>query len=187
MDRHISTLPAALCVRVMHPFHPSKAEGAGNAGRLAAPSRAGIESTRVSHRRRAETIRHSLHNGVRLIPCSPAIGLCVTVPAQREALSRVHASVEALRPHGFVVHLGIARQSIPKRPSHPRVQRFVTIAIRPLFGRGRACSDDLPAGWSEKFLSGGMDSGEKSAGVICPDVGQINHAGDQSCLPGQAD
>jgi hypothetical protein len=63
--------------------------------------------------------RHSLHNGVRLIPCSPAIGLCVTVPAQREALSRVHASVEALRPRGFVVHLGIARQSIPKRPSHP--------------------------------------------------------------------
>ena len=25
-----------------------------------------------------------------------------------------------------------------------------------------------PSGWSEIFLSGGMDSGEQSAGVICP-------------------
>src|SRR5271168_1801235 len=36
---------------------------------------------------------------------SLVIGLFVTIPAQCEALSRVHASVEASRPHDFAVRL----------------------------------------------------------------------------------
>ncbi|MDE2064060.1 MAG: hypothetical protein KGJ00_16800, partial [Bradyrhizobium sp.] len=63
-----------------------------------------------------EAIRHSLRDGVTSYSVlSPAIGLFVTVPAQRGALSRVHASVEALRPHGFVVREH-ARSSVA-RPS----------------------------------------------------------------------
>jgi len=62
---------------------------------------------------------------------SPAIGLFVTVPAQREALSRVRASVEALRPRGFVVRT-LAHSSLHQGASiASRTQRFVTIAKRP--------------------------------------------------------
>jgi hypothetical protein len=66
---------------------------------------------------------------------SPAIGLFVTVPAQCEALSRVNASVEASRPHGFVVRVGafVSCTSRVHRVPHPT---FVTIAKRPLIGRG---------------------------------------------------
>src|SRR5579872_157969 len=51
--------------RVFIESGPSETEGAGNAGASAAPaaSRARIESTRVSHHRSAETVRHSLHDG----------------------------------------------------------------------------------------------------------------------------
>ena len=70
-------VPAAQHARAMQKFHPSKMEGAGNAGCSATPaaSCARIESTRVSHRRQAEAIRHSLRDGVTAYSVlSPAIG-----------------------------------------------------------------------------------------------------------------
>src|SRR5579872_377003 len=82
---------------------------------------------------------------------SPAIGLFVTVPAQREALSRVRASVEALRPHGFVVR-NVMRSS---RASHAstasRAQRSWRSRSAPLYRARDARRDasDLPVVTSE--------------------------------------
>ena len=96
---------------------------------------------------------------------SPAIGLFVTVPAQREALSRVHASVEALRPHGFVVRCQHARQSRQPRPSHPapnvRDDREAPLLIRcgttsPLLLFLPTCEAKYfsPEDWTGKQISG---------------------------------
>ncbi|HZR75969.1 hypothetical protein [Bradyrhizobium sp.] len=92
------------------------------------------ESTRVSPPQVRRTIRHSLHDGFTTYSVlSPAIGLFVTVPAQREALSRVRASVEALRPHGFVVRAPAHSSHAPARVHRIPHPTFVTIAKRPSY------------------------------------------------------
>jgi hypothetical protein len=81
-----------------------------------------VESTRVSHHRSAETIRHSLRDGFTTYSAlSPAIGLFVTVPAvMRQHHRPVHASVETSRPRGFVVRETSAFVLCAvRRPSHP--------------------------------------------------------------------
>src|SRR5215470_1607795 len=59
--------------RVMHHLSPQKSEGAGNAGATIAPAalRAMKESTQASHHRYAETIRHSLRDGLAAYTRSP--------------------------------------------------------------------------------------------------------------------
>jgi hypothetical protein len=67
------------------------------------------------------------------IPCAMALrliprslrrsGFFVTVPAQCEALSRVYASVEALRPRGFVVREVAHSSCAPSAAIASRAQR----------------------------------------------------------------
>src|SRR5262249_38230362 len=61
------------CPSFASSFVPRKSEDAGNAGASVAPAalRATKKSTQASHHRYAETIRHSLHDGLRLMACSP--------------------------------------------------------------------------------------------------------------------
>ena len=92
-------------------------------GASAAPaaSRANKESTRASHRRFAEDIRHSPRGQVLTAysTLSPAIGLFVTVPgAMREHCHRVDASVETSGPHGFAVRDTRIRLMRASRPPH---------------------------------------------------------------------
>jgi hypothetical protein len=109
-------------------------EGAGNAGRLAAPAalRAKVESTQASHHRSAAT------SG---IPCarvltvsfalSLVIGLFVTIPgAMRQHCRQVDISVEMSGPRDFTVHGLRIRQSRSHVHRIPR-PTSVTIAIRP--------------------------------------------------------
>ena len=96
---------------------------------------------------------------------SPAIGLCVTVAgAMRKHCRQLHASVEALRPHGFVVRFMRAR---PSRQSVHRIPypTFVTIAIRHSNGNGttgitNAVSTKVR---SEIFFARGLAPKSKSA------------------------
>ena len=102
----------------------------------AAP-RAKNESTQNSHHRSRRSTG---------IPCamvltaygalSPAIGFLAAVPAQCETLSRVDASIEASGPHALAVRLSHRSSVDAKASTASRVQRFVTIAIRPLMGCG---------------------------------------------------
>jgi hypothetical protein len=62
----------------------------------------------------------------------PVIGLVVTVPAQRKALSRVNASVETSEPHGFAVRSSLARlakNSGHRFPSRVRDDREPPLVI----------------------------------------------------------
>ena len=79
------------------------------------------ESTRVSHHRFAETIRHSLRNGFTTYSAlSPAIGLSCHRPRRDAKHHRqVDASVEASRPRGFVVRERRIRRLRHLRPSPP--------------------------------------------------------------------
>ena len=106
------------------------------------------ESTRVSHHRFAETIRHSLRNGFTTYSAlSPAIGLsCHRPRSDAKHHRQVDASVEASRPRGFVVReistfvlCAIRGHRLPQPTS-------VTIAIRPSWWArdGRQDAFDLP-------------------------------------------
>ena len=90
-----------------------------------AASRTKVESTRVSHYRYVETIRHSLRNGFRLIRALPGVpGFLATVP--RALDPGVDPSVGGSGPHDFAVRTGrarLARLCVHRIP-HPT---FVTI------------------------------------------------------------
>jgi hypothetical protein len=71
-----------ICPRFGSSDGPHQKEGAGNAGRLTHPQPCvqNEKRTQASHYRYAETIRHSLHDGLRLIARSPRCpGLIATV------------------------------------------------------------------------------------------------------------
>jgi hypothetical protein len=70
---------------------------------------------------------------------SPAIGLFVTViGAMRQHRHQLHASVQALRPHDFVVHRLAHSSLAPARVHRIPHPTFVTIAKRPFSGAGWA-------------------------------------------------
>jgi hypothetical protein len=73
------------------------------------------------HHRSAETIRHSLRDGLRLTPRSPRrSGFLVTViGAMDEHRRRLDISVGMSGPRGFAVRLMRVRLAAPKRPPHP--------------------------------------------------------------------
>src|SRR5215475_12659848 len=99
---------------------------------LAAPaaSCAMVESTRVRNYRHRRTCRRSLRNGFRLISCSPRCPGFSSHRRRRKDFRRLDPSVGGSGPHVFAVRSCHARQSWPKRPSHPN-PTFVTIAKRP--------------------------------------------------------
>jgi hypothetical protein len=88
-------------------------------------------SIRASHHRYAETVRHSLRDGVTTyFVLSPVTGLfCHRRFADNPA--KLDTSVGVSGPHDFAVRHSFIRRLKPPRPSHP-APRFVTIAKRPL-------------------------------------------------------
>ena len=122
----ISVCPSVLATRFARALNLSLSLDIGGSRECRAfgapaASCAKIKSTRVSHHRSAETIRHSLRDGFTTYSAlSPAIGLFVTVTgAMRKHCRQLHASVEALRPRGFVVRGRRIRLVRYPRPSHP--------------------------------------------------------------------
>ena len=96
---------------------PPQTEGAGKAGRAMHPQpRVRMKKAHEhSHYRYAETIRLSLRDGFTTYSAlSPAIGLFVAVAGpMRTHRHQLRASVEALRPHGFVVRALVHSSSAP--------------------------------------------------------------------------
>jgi hypothetical protein len=137
---------------------PHQIEGAGNAGCSSHPQpRTQEKSVRVSHHRYAEHSGIPCAMALRLIPCSlRRSGFFVTVAC--ETSRKLRASVEALRPHGFVVRAGalVSCTTHVHRIPHPT---FVTIAKRPSCfrgGTGRTDARDLPDGTSGNFFASGV-------------------------------
>jgi hypothetical protein len=78
-----------------------------------------VENTRVSHRRHADIIRHSLRNGFTAYTCSPR---CTGLFSHRRLpiiIGKLDPSVGRSGPHDFAVRTGRARLALPSRPSHP--------------------------------------------------------------------
>jgi hypothetical protein len=103
----------------------------------------------LSHHRYAETIRHSLRDGFTTYSAlSPAIGRSchrrlrgVKGPLGHFiAFRKLHASVEASRPRGFVVHSGRIRLVRHLRPSHPAPNVRDDREAPLLESAGRQCS-----------------------------------------------
>jgi len=123
-------------------IHPGSAkssslhkEGAGNAGRTNAPAASCVErkTHECSHRRLAGNIpAFPARMVLRLIPCSlRRSGFLVTVISEmRQHRRQLRASVEALRPHGFVVRATRIRLMRCRVHRIPR-PTFVTIGQTP--------------------------------------------------------
>ena len=99
---------------------PPKTEGAGNAGCSAAPaaSRANEKSTRASHHRFAETLRHSPRNGfngfLRGLPGEPGFVASVACGDHH----RLDTSVGVSGRHDFAVRIDAPRLRASPRPPH---------------------------------------------------------------------
>ena len=145
---------AARFTRVLSLFPSLDSRGSRECRTFGSPaaSCAKVKSTRVSHHRSAETIRHSLRDGFTTYSAlSPAIGLFVTVTsAMRQHCRQLHTSVEASRPRGFVVR-DSAFVFCAARSHHIPRTTSVTIAIRPSWWARDARRDasDLPDVTSE--------------------------------------
>src|ERR1700748_2090160 len=64
--------------------------------------------------------RHSLRNGLRLIrDLLGAPGFLATVASAETSREKLDPSIGGSGPHDFAARLGITRQLMPKRPSHP--------------------------------------------------------------------
>ena len=105
----------------MHHQCPSGKRGRRECRVFVAPAalRASEESTQASHHRYAETFRHSLHDGLRLIACSPR-GAGLDSPRRLPLIiGKLDPSVGRSGPHAFTVRFRRVRLTQPKRPSHP--------------------------------------------------------------------
>ena len=136
-------------------FVRPKKEGAGKTGCALHP-RSRVQTDKQKRTRAyrfSGSIRPSLRNGLRLIPCSPRRdqSLFVTVARKkRELLANLTPAIGASGPHDFAVRVSRARQSQPPRPPHPTA-RFVTCAT-PL----------LPGGMAHEAT----DLGKKQSGIF---------------------
>jgi hypothetical protein len=78
-----------------------------------------VVNTRVSHRRHADIIRHSLRNGFTAYTCSPRCTGLFSHRRRRFIDRQLDPSVGRSGPHDFAVRTGRARLPQPLRPSHP--------------------------------------------------------------------
>jgi hypothetical protein len=152
------SIPAARNARVLHRTCPSERRGGRECRAFGAPAalRATKKSTQASHHRYAETVRHSLRNGLRLIARSPR---CPGFDSHRhpaKRLAELDPSVGGSGPHAFAVRARHARPACHPRPSHP-APRMVTIGRNVPLHRG---------GMREKIV------------VICPTPQAPTHAAD---------
>ena len=162
MDSGLARNDARTCVRILAtPFarvlqihsptkvrgrtRPSR-EGAGKTGCALHPRSHVQRKTKNAHEQTgsAETLRPSLRNGLRLIPCSPRRdhSLLVTVaPKRREPLRNLTPAIGASGPHDFTVRIGAVRpcqkHATPPRPSHPMPNVQDDHDTSPLRGPGR--------------------------------------------------
>ena len=103
---------------------PSKnREGAGNAGRLAAPAASRAKTKKAhEHSYHRSAARHGIPCAMvlRLMACSPrSAGLVSLRRLAGSSLARLDASVGVPGPHDFAVHARLARPARWPRPSHP--------------------------------------------------------------------
>jgi hypothetical protein len=80
-----------------------------------------VESTRVRNHGQAAINQHSLHDGLRLISCSPVTGLFCH--RRRGSLHDPNTSVGASGSHDFAVRLGFVGQRAAKVSTASRTQR----------------------------------------------------------------
>ena len=118
---------------------PSR-EGAGKTGCALHPRSHVPQQTTNAHEQTgsAETLRPSLRNGLRLIPCSPRRdqSLFVTVaPKKRELLANLTPAIGASGPHDFAVRLTRCSSKAHRRPPLP-APTSVTMANAPSLGTG---------------------------------------------------
>ena len=116
-------------------FGPPKSEGAGNAGRRCARSRAcRIVNTRVSHHGHTGLTRHSPRNGFNgFLRALPGDRACL--PPSSAVVRRLDTSVGASGPHDFAVRLSAVRQR--RRHVHHIPPRVRDDRDTPLCGVGR--------------------------------------------------
>jgi len=111
-----------------------------------------------SHHRFAETLRHSLRDGVTVcFVLSLVIGFLVTIPGvMRQHCHRVDASVEAPRPHDFAVRK--PHRSSGDTVSGHRIPRSTVVTTRPPLLSERETHEELavicPTGQAEILSSG---------------------------------
>jgi hypothetical protein len=92
---------------------------------------------------------------------------CLRPPRDAKHHRDVDVSVGTSGPHDFAVR--DLRFVDHANPGHRiRAQRVVTIAIRPFWWArtGGACRDDLPVDQNGKFLPEGLDTADKSRGIV---------------------
>jgi hypothetical protein len=160
--RHSQTqlrdLAARLLELLLSTSRPLTSEGAGNAGRRCARSRAcSVESTRVSHHGHTGNTRHSPRNGLRLTPCSPR-GPGSLAPVISGISSANLTPASGRQDHTSSPSASSA--SVSRAISVHRIPRStsVTIAKRPSVGRDDAnTTTDLGFGKREIFLRKGLD------------------------------
>ena len=153
--KHVSTFPRSQSLPSRCKQHPSEIGGSRECRAFGSPaaSCAKVKSTRVSHHRSAETIRHSLRDGLTVsFVVSPETGLCCLRP-QRDAKHhrKVDTSVGVSERYDFAVrpgHAFVLRTTSGHRIPHPT---SVTIAKRPSWWARDARRDasDLPDVTSE--------------------------------------
>ena len=136
-------------------FAPKKKRAQGRPGARCTRGLVCKQTSKNAHEHTgsAETLRPSLRNGLRLIPCSPRRdqSLFVTVAnVIRSIIADLTPAIGASGPHDFAVRFSRARQSQPSRPPHPTA-RFVTCAT-PL----------LPGGMAHEAT----DLGKKQSGIF---------------------
>jgi hypothetical protein len=139
------------------------------------------KNTRVNHHRYAETVRHSLRNGLAAsFVLSPVTGLFCH-RRLRNSFRKLDASVGASGPHDFAVrasNVRLTRYHVHRIP-HPTI---VTIAKRPLSRRdARKGATDLPDGTSGIFFTWGLDHPNQieSFHEIAVLAHTMEHAGEQ--------
>jgi len=84
------------------------------------------ESTQASHHRYAETVRHSLRDGLAAYTRSPRSAGLDSLRRRHIIMRQLDASVGSSGPRDFAVRMGYACLMQPTHPSHP-ASRFVTI------------------------------------------------------------
>jgi hypothetical protein len=135
-------------------------EGAGNAGRRCARSRAcSVGNTRVSHHGHTGNTRHSPRNGFNgFLRDLPGDRACLSPSSLRNLFLKNLTPASRRQDHTTSPSAAGNVVSAPLRPPHP-APTSVTFAKRPsVWDRtGRACRDDLPDGESGIFLREGLD------------------------------
>jgi hypothetical protein len=163
--RRVSAFPRRAAPELLREACPSKAEGAGNAGRALHPwPPVQQESTGVSNQGHTAIVRHSLRDGfnglLRALPGDRA--LLPPSPARRVSVFASLAPASGRQDHTASPSARSAARPRKIAPSTPRPPQsrsaFVTIAIRPS-GERNGINEATDLGYfpNEIFFAAGLD------------------------------